>query len=467
MRKIFDGIGAFLKTQVGAIVATNVVWFIVIFALQINSIYLYIVSAIIFVADISIANYLFDRLIYFFAQFVLPIQTSKYRQEIYARVKNFDTGSRGPALFIKNGRVIMHEGEAGKRGAGLIVLDTASAAVLRTDTELKDTVGPGIKFTKGNEYIAGSVDLRSQWQFIGPTLESSEQKTNGLTRDGFEISATISIKFSIKHPAENKPTESGVTSQYGYDETSVRNAITREVVQLGGDKSRMEWNKLPAHLVVNIWREYVRKFKLSDLFTVMPTSDLQLANKRAQNNEEVNESGLQIIEKMINKRVRYENVEALDETGAPTREWVESPEFKQLQIRGLEITEVRIHNVHFADTSLEDQIVAQWSAEWMNIARKEEAALKEKEGVIETIAREDASKNFAILASKQFSGKVTDPQVNPFKTLQLLIQPLKDHIISQSGANTEMDAELRKLDDIWKWLLDNSAENSPNPQDGN
>ncbi|MDD2923473.1 MAG: hypothetical protein PHQ36_14400, partial [Anaerolineales bacterium] len=313
-----------------------------------------------------------------------------------------------------------------------------------------------------------------QWLFIGPTM-NSEQKTNGLTRDGFEISATISIKFGIKRPVEIKPSESGVTSQYRYDEVSARNAITREVVQLGGgEKSRMEWNKLPAHLVVNIWREYVRKFKLNDLFTVIPpnpTSSLAIANKTANirarsNDEEANESGLQIIEKMINKRVRYENVEALDETGIQHGEWVESPEFKQLQTRGLEITEVRIHNVHFTDPTLEDQIIAQWSAEWLNIARKEEAALKEKEGVIETVAREEAGKNFARLAAKQFSGKVTHPQENPFKTLQLLIQPLKEHILSQSGANSEMDAELRKLEDIWKWLLDNSSENLPHTQEG-
>ena len=175
--------------------------------------------------------------------------------------------SRGPAFFVKNGRVIKHEGEADKRGAGLIVLDTASALVLRTDTEIKDTVGPGIKFTKGNEYIAGSVDLRAQWQVIGPLSTDqpslnpllisapkdydetqSRQQTSGLTRDGFEISPTISIKFSIKRPAEKAPTESGVTSYYGFDADAVRNAITREVVQLGASensKVRMEWNKSP------------------------------------------------------------------------------------------------------------------------------------------------------------------------------------------------------------------------------
>ena len=170
LRKLFGGIGSFLQTPVGVIITTNVVWQIVMWVMNIPTNYTvyYIVSAVILGLDIFVAFTLRDKLIYFFSQFVLPIQNPKYRQDIFARVRNFETGYRGPALFVKNGRVIKHEGEANKRGAGLIVLDTASALVLRTDTEIKDTVGPGIKFTKGNEYIAGSVDLRAQWQFIGP-----------------------------------------------------------------------------------------------------------------------------------------------------------------------------------------------------------------------------------------------------------------------------------------------------------
>jgi hypothetical protein len=462
MRKIFGGVGAFLQTPIGIILITSIVWHVILWAAKIP--FNILVSGILLVMDIAVAFYLRNWLVYFFSQFVLPIQNQKYRQEIYARVKNFETGSRGQALFIKNGRVIMHEGEANKRGPGVIVLDTASAAVLRTDTEIKDTVGPGVKFTQGNEYIAGSIDLRSQWQFIGPLTtdqpflnpvplspkdyndtQSRRRQTSGLTRDGFEISPTISIRFSIKRSKEKLPTESGVTSQYGYDADSIRNAITREVIELGtseNSKVRMEWNQLPAHLVVNVWREYIRKFKFGDLFTANGVS------------------GLQTIQEMINKRVKQKDVEALDDTGVKTGEWLESREFQQLQLRGLEIKEVRIHNVLF-DPSLEEQTLQQWSAEWMNNARKEEKYLKEKESLIETASRDEASKNFAKIASKQFSGKTTMPQENPFKTLQLLIQPLREFIVSESGANSEMDMELRKLDDIWKWLLDNSSDSKP------
>ena len=463
MRKLFGGIGAFLQTPIGVIITTNVVLQVVMRVMKIpayTTTY-YIVSFVILGLDIFVAFLLRDQLIYFFSQFVLPIQNPKYRQEIFARVRDFETGYRGPALFVKNGKVITHEGEAGKRGAGLIVVDTASALVLRTDTEIKDTVGPGIKFTKGNEYIAGSVDLRSQWQFIGPLAtdqpflnpvpisspkeynetQSRRQQTSGLTRDGFEVSPTISIQFSIKRPAERQPTESGVTSYYGFDADAVRNAITREVIQLRASensKVRMEWNKLPAHLVVNIWREYVRKFKLNDLFASSGVS------------------GLQTIEEAINKRVKQPNVEALDDTGGQSVEWIESLEYKQLQSRGLEIKEVRIHNILF-DPAMEEQMIQLWSAEWMNIAKKEEKYIKDMASLIETAARNDASKSFAKIASLQFGGKTTLPQENPFKTLQLLIQPLREFILNESAAGNDVETELRKLDEIWKWLLDNNS----------
>jgi hypothetical protein len=104
----------------------------------------------------------------------------------------------------------------------------------------------------------------------------------------------------------------------------------------------------------------------------------------------------------------------------------------------------------------------------MKIARQEENYLKEKEALIETASRDEGSKSFAKIAAKQFSGKPTAPQQNPFKTLQLLIQPLKEYILNESNANSAMEKELRKLDDIWKWLLDSSSDGNiaPRPPQG-
>ena len=458
MKRAFSGIGSFLQTPFGVLFMITVVFHGLLWALGLEySVITLALAGFILIVDIFATFYLIDKLIYFFSQFILPVQTPKDRQEIYSRVSGFD-GSRGPILFVKNGRVIKHEGETDKKGPGVIVLDSASAIVMQTETEITGASGPGIRFTKGREKIARNegVDLRAQWQFIGPLTsdqpvlnpvpisdpkkynetQGRRQQTAGLTRDGFEISPTISIKFRIKQPETKGPSESGVVSQYGYNAAAVLSAVTREVIELGtaeNKRTRMDWHRLPAHLVVNLWREYVRKFKLEDLFKAEGVS------------------GLQTIEEMINRRVKRPEVVAMDDTGLPTGEALVSLEYHQLLDRGLEIMDVRIHNVLF-DPAIEEQTIKNWSAEWTKIAKREEDLLNEREKLIETAARNEAIKRFAKIASQKFENPISTPE-DIFTTLQNLMEPVKETILIESRANNQMEAEIKKLEDVWKWLL--------------
>lgn len=464
MQNLLKPIVAFIKTPYGVVAGVTAVWLLTLrqMNLPLNP---YANSAIL-LFDLAAVYLLLNALIYFFSQFILPIQKSEDRKKIYERVKIFEHGARGPALFVKNGRVIEHEGEADKRGLGVIVLDTASAVVLRTDTKITDTVGPGVKFTEENEYVKGSVDLRAQWRFIGPLandqpflnpvpddpkkyneIQSRRQQTAGLTRDGFEVSPSISIKFRVRRPLRNRPTESGVISQYGYDPLAVRSAIVREVVQLGSaqnEGARLAWDKLPEHLVINVWREYIRKFKLEELFTTREDSG------------EPKLSGLQFIEAMLNKRMKQEHVEGLDDAGAKTGEWLDSLEYLQLRERGLEVMEVRIHNIRF-DSTIEEKRVKEWNAEWMKIAKREEELLKEEEAVLETAARREAAKRFAVTAASRFDNPIA-PALDLFGTLKNLIEPLRDAVTLETRAGSAMELELRKLDEMLKWILANSAD---------
>ncbi|NWF64395.1 MAG: hypothetical protein HXY38_08830 [Chloroflexi bacterium] len=461
MKQATSGIASFLQNPYGLLLVTTVVFNGILFGLGLDfrSPIVLGVCFVVLIFDAAAFYYIMDRLIFFFSQFVLPVQAEQDRNEIYTRVNNFD-GERGPTLFVKNGRVIKHEGEMDKRGPGVIVLDTASAVVIQTDNEVIGAAGPGIRFTKANEYITREegVDLRTQWQFIGPqvneqtlfslgqssdakknpdSLARSQQATAGLTRDGFEVSATLSIKFRIKQGLDQKPaSESGVTSQYGYNAAAVLNAVSREVVELvtaDNKRIRMEWNRLPAHLVVNLWREYVRKFKLEDLFKA----------------EGVN--GLQTIQEMINRRVKRPTVVNLDDTGIPTGEAVPSLEFRQLEERGLEIMDVRIHNILF-DAGIEEQIIKNWNTEWTKIAKREEEQLNEREKLMETTARVEAAKRFAKIATQKFDNPIAPPQ-DIFATLQALIEPIRETIIIESRANNQIEAETKKLDEISKWML--------------
>jgi cell division protein FtsW (lipid II flippase) len=64
MRKI-NGPAAFLQSPVGIVLTINAVWLIVVWLANIP--FNYLVSILLIVADIFIAFYLLDRLVYFFS----------------------------------------------------------------------------------------------------------------------------------------------------------------------------------------------------------------------------------------------------------------------------------------------------------------------------------------------------------------------------------------------------------------
>jgi hypothetical protein len=443
-RKTLDTLLSGLQTPVGVVIAITVVWHLIewIMGIPIN----WYVSGFMLIVDIGVSLFLLSQLKYFYSQFVLPVQNEKQRKEIYERVSIFEQGKRGPAFFVKNGEVIMHEGESEKRGLGVIVIDTASAVVLRTDAEIKGAAGPGIKFTKPNEYIAGAVDLRTQMQYVGPlpkdiwenlTAQNTPEAITELSRDGFEVTPTISIKFSIKRPTSLlNPSESGVYSGYGYDENAVRNAVANEIINTS-TQEKMDWRHLPAYLVINLWREYVRKFKLSELFT-----------------SSIGVSGLQTIEDMINKRLRNERVVELDDTGIPTGHMQESIEYQQLETRGLEIVEVRIHDIIF-EKAMQEQIVQNWRNEWQNNADKEAKMIRDMESLINAHGREEASKRFAHIASQKYTGRVA-PSKHPFTALNLIVEPVKEAVVNENIDPSELETTLQKMQEVWKWVLDNN-----------
>ena len=237
----------------------------------------------------------------FFAQFILPVRTLVDRQKIFERLITYLLGAHGPALFIENGRIKEHSGERLKKGPGVLWLDSASAAVTRTAVAIKQVMGPGVHFTGTREFVAGTVDLHVQSQTIGPketdkpfddkkenqTLEEWNQiqdrrrQVSALTRDGIEVIPNLSVSFRVNTglPKSGKP-----GSRFGYrtgptkrdkenekrDKEAIRRAILGEginpIAVLDSPRRRVAWNELPGSLAVDIWREYIAKFTLDQLF---------------------------------------------------------------------------------------------------------------------------------------------------------------------------------------------------------
>jgi len=237
----------------------------------------------------------------FFAQFVLPVRTFRDRQKIFERLIIYLFGGHGPALFVENGRIKEYSGERLKKGPGVLWLDSASAAVTRTPVAIIQTVGPGVHFTQLGEYIASTVDLHIQSQTVGPKesdkpfeekredqtkeewdqVQDRRKQVSALTRDGIEVIPNISVSFRVN---TGFPKEGQLGSRFGYrtgltkrdreneqkDKEAIRKAVLGEGVNPNAPSDshghRVAWNQLPASLAVDVWREYVSKFTLDELF---------------------------------------------------------------------------------------------------------------------------------------------------------------------------------------------------------
>ncbi|GAB4415622.1 MAG: hypothetical protein Kow002_00850 [Anaerolineales bacterium] len=231
----------------------------------------------------------------FFAQFVLPVSTLEQRRKIIDRLIAYLFGGHGPAIFIRDGRLVASKGEKKKKGPGVLWLDSASAAVTRTATSFKQTLGPGVHFTEKDETIANNpVDLHKQAQRVGPresedpfapqketqsdeeykAIQDRREQVRAWTRDGIEVVPNISVVFKID--ADPVQGDHLPGSRFGYIDTEnqednpVFKAIAGEGVNpdLPGEASRhrVSWNQLPALIAVDLWREYLGKFTLKELF---------------------------------------------------------------------------------------------------------------------------------------------------------------------------------------------------------
>ncbi len=178
----------------------------------------------------------------FFAQFVLPVKTFRDRQKIFDRLRTHFFGGHGPALFVENGVIKEHSGERLKKGPGVVWLDSASAAVTRTAVAIKQTLGPGVHFVENGEFIAGTLDLHTQVQSLGPRendnpfgekkegqsdeewrqIQDRRKMVSALTRDGIEVVPNISVVFRVDtgFPKDNEP-----GSRFGYRRGSQKKPV--------------------------------------------------------------------------------------------------------------------------------------------------------------------------------------------------------------------------------------------------
>ena len=486
----------------------------------------------------------------FFAQFVLPVRTITDRQKIFERLLAYLGGAHGPAIFIENGKKRESPRESEKQGPGVLWLDSASGAVTRTATAIKQTMGPGVHFTSHFEYIAGIVDLHIQFYSFpkesdNPFVPKKDSQTeeeyreiqdrckqvSALTRDGIEIVPRISVVFRLDtgFPAPGRPGSrfgyrTGVTQkdkeQEKQDKLAIRKAILGEGINplMSADSPRhhVAWNQLPFLLAVDVWREYVAKFTLDELFSPTqavpaappkmpePTEEeiallshpLRVGSRReavkgmftsmlhgmnawmaqtlesmegpnpdktttpappplptpavpkTEKGEPPKKTALQVINEMVNARLKQPEVDYLDDHGVRGQGKIQSREYQLLQDRGLKVLSVGIGGLMF-NPEIEQTIISRWSTSWLKNAKIESEQIERRKNVVESAAREQAIRQYADVLSREIMQK---KPIGVKETLRTLLMRTRTLIFTNDQLRRRMTAEEQELEEILKWI---------------
>ncbi len=466
--------------------------------------------------------------VFFYAQFILPIRTLMDRKKIANRLWLHSRNAHGPAIFIKNGRKVERAGESDQRGPGVLWVDTASAVVTRSFTTFKQVLGPGMHFIDANERIATVISLHSQTHTIGPTREDDPfgklnenpteeerkkfQETSArcmavraITRDGIEVFPNITITFKI----DAEPAGQGEKgSHFGFNADAVEKAARSEGINpysTSEEKRRVEWNQLPALIAADLWREYLGKFTLTELFdpslstlpnipqpetppalVTIPKTPLlvkrgfgarllrninnslegRLDNllpkespplEQALGSEPSHAKGtavpgkqtaLQIINQMIKSRLTQAVVVKLDECGRVLEGYDVSDEYKKLKERGIAVLHVSINRLHFSPV-IESQLLERWNTSWLANARSDQNRVERLNAGYTEKGRQKAVLDHAFILSQAM---LDDLSLNISSAVKTLLQRTQAEIKLNDRLLSSMGGEIENLEELVKWV---------------
>ncbi|HSR21336.1 MAG TPA: hypothetical protein VLL49_10525 [Anaerolineales bacterium] len=484
--------------------------------------------------DLMLLGLLLALSVFFYSQFVLPVRTLHDRLRICSRTLLHAVRRHGPVVFIQNGRKVDRHRQAGGRGPGLLWIDTASAAMTRSEAGPKRALGPGIHFLHSKEQLESTFSLHAQTCSIGPgqdepvferlpedageaarrrhaDLQSRRQAVSGLTRDGNEVIPEIRVVFKLEGHAAPP---GGPGSHFGFMRQSIERAARGQGVNVdpvSARRSYVAWNQLPGLIAVDLWREYLAKFTLDELFNArfgpaphvlqpeepvpadafapqpigpppgFPARMLlavgDAIEKRLSSGPHAMDSAwaqsqlrrhygevkqvagrqytaLQIIAHMVKARMTQGAVPSMDEYGRYGKGQVPSEEFKRLRERGLRVLDVTLGGYRF-DPAVEAQIVQQWKTAWLESASSERGHVEQ----LEVLAAE-AGRQQALLEHAQILARALRAASLPSipAALAILLKTSHDEILMDERLHGQGAEELGSLATLAKWVESPSNE---------
>src|SRR5581483_2999790 len=390
-------------------------------------------------------------------------------------------------------------------------------------------VGPGVHFTDKDEKVASVISLHTQNQKIGPEkddkpfdalkenpteeeqrkfqeVQDRRKAVSAMTRDGIEVVPNISVTFKIDaEPAKGE--ERG--SRFGFHKDSVEKAARGEGVSASSKPEEIKhiaWNQLPALIAADLWREYLSKFTLDELFSAsleplrevpQPEPSIPIENHRQilmpgksgfftrllkqinnsfeghlkklipeeppiadkeeeaerqlpgkKTSEQKPQTALQIINQMIKARLTQAAVPILDESGRQVEGFLISEEFDTLNERGIKVFSASVSSLRF-NPAIEKKIVQQWKTNWLINAKADQSRIERLNAVTKENGRQKALQDHALTLSEAIlSARTSDITL----IVKALLQSTQNEIKLNDRLLRRTTTEIEDMESIINWL---------------
>jgi hypothetical protein len=195
-------------------------------------------------------------------------------------------------------------------------------------------------------------------------------------------------------------------------------------------------------MAVDLWREYLRKFTFTQLFTSLEDEGYE------------KKTAFEVIREKVRERLTQESVVEVSPVGKLTGSVSFSREYQVLRDRGIQVRYAPIRNLRFP-LSVEQQLENGWFSSWLSRAKSDRDIIDSLRSYRELAGERDGVKDFALSAIRNFNKDTYDlPRTGDAHDQRIQMQIALDLLLRGSLRQCLSDPELHKrLSQEEKYLL--------------
>jgi hypothetical protein len=159
-------------------------------------------------------------------------------------------------------------------------------------------------------------------------------------------------------------------------------------------------------------------------------------------------TALQVINEMVNARLKSPEAAILDDNGVRGNGTVQSLEYELLKKRGIKVLFVEIGKLRLK-SDIEEKIIEKWSGSWLKNAEAEQKQIERRQNIMKTAGQEKAIRQYADLLSSDLARKKPG---GVKETLKSLLMRTRTIIINDDRLRKDMDDEQQAIEDILRWI---------------